>query len=213
MTDLEIKDIWQQQKAGDLFRISQQQSAEITKLKVQHSLSVVQQLKGIGTIAGVLWVLLADAVIVAVWHDASPFFLLSALFQVVTVKMAVGIYLYQLVLISQVNSFTPVVQTQQKLAQLQIAALWSIRVLALQLPAWTTFYLNEKMFRTAPPVLLVLQAIATLAALAAAVWLFINIRFENRNKKWFKLLFAGKEWQPVMKAMEILEDSEALNNK
>lgn len=213
MTDLELRNIWQQSNAGDLFRVSKQQSEEITKLKVQQSLSVVQQLKAVGFIIGVCWILLVDNIIIATWEEASPYFLYSALFQVLTVKLAVGIYLYQMVLISQVNNFTPVVQTQQKLAQLQIAVLWSVRVLVLQLPAWTTFYLHAEMFRTGHPVLLLLQVSVTLAAVVAAIWLFINIRFENRNKKWFKLLFAGKEWQPVMKAMEILEDSEALNNK
>lgn len=213
MTDLELRNIWQQSNAGDLFRVSKQQSEEITKLKVQQSLSVVQQLKAVGFIIGVCWILLVDNIIIATWEAASPYFLYSALFQVLTVKLAVGIYLYQMVLISQVNNFTPVVQTQQKLAQLQIAVLWSVRVLVLQLPAWTTFYLHAEMFRTGHPVLLLLQVSVTLAAVVAAIWLFINIRFENRNKKWFKLLFAGKEWQPVMKAMEILEDSEALNNK
>lgn len=39
----------------------------------------------------------------------------------------------------------------------------------------------------------------------AALWLFVNIRFENRERKWFKFIFRGAEWTPLMKAMQILE--------
>lgn len=206
MTDLELKDIWQQ-RAAQAMSISSQQVEEITKLKVQQSLSVVQRLKSAGLIAGILWVLFVDSVLIAVWKDASPFFLASALLQVITIKIAIGIYLYQITLINQVNCFTPVLQTQQKLAQLKVAGLWTIRVLMLQLPAWTTFYLHAEMFKTQHVLLLLLQLIVTLAAVLAAIWLFVNIRFENRNKQWFRLLFSGNEWWPIIKAMDILEES------
>ena len=38
-----------------------------------------------------------------------------------------------------------------------------------------------------------------------AIWLFFNIKFENRSKKWFKLIFREKEWTTLIKSMEILE--------
>ncbi|MEO6453117.1 MAG: hypothetical protein ABIN97_03545 [Ginsengibacter sp.] len=41
-----------------------------------------------------------------------------------------------------------------------------------------------------------------------AIWLFFNIRYENKNKKWFKLIFNGKEWTPLMKSMELLQQVE-----
>jgi hypothetical protein len=45
----------------------------------------------------------------------------------------------------------------------------------------------------------------SLAFVIAAIWLFFNIKFENRDKKWFKLIFNGKEWTPLIKSMELLE--------
>ena len=41
-----------------------------------------------------------------------------------------------------------------------------------------------------------------------AIWLFVNIRYENKDKKWFKLIFNGKEWTPLIKSMELLEQIE-----
>ena len=52
--------------------------------------------------------------------------------------------------------------------------------------------------------LYIVQAVVTLAFTYIAVWLFLNIKYENRNKKWFKLIFSGKEWSPVIKSMELL---------
>ena len=34
----------------------------------------------------------------------------------------------------------------------------------------------------------------------------MNIKLENKNKPWFKLIFDGKGWQPVIQSMELLED-------
>jgi len=44
----------------------------------------------------------------------------------------------------------------------------------------------------------------TLAFAIAAIWLFFNIKFENKDKKWFRLLFTGIEWNPLVKSMELL---------
>jgi hypothetical protein len=41
-----------------------------------------------------------------------------------------------------------------------------------------------------------------------SIWLFIHIRYENRNKKWFQLIFSGKDWTPLMKAMAMTEELE-----
>ena len=38
--------------------------------------------------------------------------------------------------------------------------------------------------------------------------LFFNIKIENRDKKWFRLIFEGKEWTPLMRAMELSEQIE-----
>jgi len=48
----------------------------------------------------------------------------------------------------------------------------------------------------------------TLSFIVIAIWLFFNIKYENRNKKWFQLIFSGKEWTPLMKSMELLEQVE-----
>lgn len=41
------------------------------------------------------------------------------------------------------------------------------------------------------------------------MWLFFNIKYKNREKKWFKLIFNGREWTPLLKAMALLNEIKA----
>ncbi len=114
------------------------------------------------------------------------------------------LYVYQLNLINKIDFSEPVLTIQEKVSKLSISTLNATRLLFLQLPVWTTFYWNEQMFVGDNGLLWILQGIVTLLFVYLAYWLFFNIKYENRNKKWFKLLFRGKEWQPILQSMEFL---------
>ncbi len=138
------------------------------------------------------------------FSKANPFFLFSAAIQVALTALALIIYVYQLITIYQVDITEPILKTQEKLASLKTSTLWVTRILFLQLPVWTTFYWNESMLENGNWFLWIIQSIVTLSLTYVAVWLFFNIKYENRNKKWFKLIFNGKEWTPVINSMELL---------
>src|SRR5690606_20073513 len=104
-----------------------------------------------------------------------------------------------------VNSYGPILETQDKLVQLRIATLWSARILFLQLPVWTTFWWNETMLADWNIFQWILTLVVTASFAFIAIWLFVNIKYENRNKKWFRFIFFAKEWTPLMKSMEMLE--------
>ena len=40
----------------------------------------------------------------------------------------------------------------------------------------------------------------------AALWLFHNIRYQNRDKRWFRMLFKGRERTPLLRSMALLEE-------
>ena len=52
--------------------------------------------------------------------------------------------------------------------------------------------------------LYILQIVITLSFTFVAVWLFRNIKNKNTNKKWFRLIFNGNEWTPLLKSIELL---------
>ncbi len=207
MNELEIKNLWQlkTEQLEKKFAITEQYIADATKVRAKGIITSMQPVKIFTVIIGILWVLFVDTVLVVAWNEANPFFLFSAMIQVITIKLAIGMYLYQLVLISQVDITEPVLASQQRLAKLKISTLWSTRILVLQLPTWTTFYLRTGMFSMGNIPVLFIQVAITMLFTWFAIWLFVNIRFENRDKKWFRLLFSGKSWTPIMKSMDLLK--------
>ncbi|BAV04080.1 hypothetical protein FLA_0059 [Filimonas lacunae] len=205
-----MKALWNEydRKLETALQLNRQQAYTITRMKVYSLLQSVKPVKILAVITGILWVLLVDSIIVRTWAFASPFFLVSAIVQVLLTKLAIGIYVYQLVLIHQAQLNAPVLTTQRRLAALQTATLWVPKLLFLQMPVWTTFYWNSGMLLHGNLVLWIIQGLTTLAFTLAGVWLFLHITPENRHKKWFRLLFAGKEWDGVREAMDLLSETE-----
>jgi len=212
MEEINIKALWQatNQQVEKNFHISKQQTEEITRLKVYNLVSSMKPLKLFTILMGVLWVAIIGSAVVNLflfaYPDANLFFLFSAAIQVTLTAAALLIYIYQIITIYQVDLTESILQSQKKLASLKISTLWVARILFLQLPVWTTFYWNEGMLTNGNWLLWIIQGIVTLSFAALAVWLFINIKFENRHKRWFRLIFGGKEWTPLMKSMELLEE-------
>lgn len=215
MEELEMINLWKSydKKLEENLLLNRKNAADITQLKVGSFLSSMKPLKIFTILAGILWVAFVDMIIINLFSIASPIFLISAAIQVLLTKLAIGIYLYQLILIHQVDISEPVLATQDKLARLKSSTLWVARLLFLQLPVWTTFYWNQSMLENGNMVLYIIQIAVTLLFTFLAVWLFVNIKFENRDKKWFRLIFEGKEWTPVIKSMELLSQIEEFRKK
>jgi len=206
MEDTEIINLWKSydKKLEENLLFNKKNAEDITKIKVQSFLSSMKPMKIFIVLFSLLWVGFVDILIFNIFAVASPFFLVSAAIHVLLTKLAIGIYLYQLILIYQVDINEPVLATQEKLVRLRSTTLWISRLLFLQLPVWTTFWWNEIMLREWNVFQWLISGSVTLAFAIAAIWLFFNIKFENKDKKWFRFLFTGIEWNPLVKSMELL---------
>lgn len=210
METTELLHLWKSYHATleQNLQLNRKNAEDITKIKVESFLASMRPIKIFAVVVGVLWVLLVDSLIINLFQVASPFFLVSAGIQVLLTKLAIGLYLYQLALLYRVDVSEPILATQQRLANLRGSTLWITRILFLQLPVWTTFYCTTSMFVQAPLGLLILQIAITAAFAGVAGWLFFNIKLENKDQKWFKILFAGREWTPLMRSEELLNQIE-----
>ncbi|MGN7818986.1 hypothetical protein ACTJJB_02585 [Chitinophaga sp. 22536] len=211
MQDTDIIHLWksyEKQLDENLF-LNKKNAAEITGIKIHSSIAAMRPIKYFALLAGILWVAFIDTLLVGMFNTASPFFLVSMGVQSLLTTVAIGIYLYQLILIETIDISGPVLDTQEKLSGLKSSTLWCARLLWLQLPVWTTFYLHAAMFIRENAWLLVIQGIVTAGFTIVAIWLFMNIRFENKNRKWFRWLFEGKEWTPVLRSLDMLEEIKA----
>lgn len=189
--------------------LNRKNAAEITGIKIHSFLASMRPVKYFALLAGIVWVAFIDTLLISMFPVASPFFLVSMGIQSLLTTVAIGIYLYQLLVIAQIDISGPVLDTQEKLSRLKSSTLWCARLLWLQLPVWTTFYLHAGMFVRENSWLLAVQGIVTAGFTFTAVWFFRNIRYENRDRPWFRWLFEGKEWTPVIRSMEMLEEIKA----
>lgn len=219
MEEATLFNLWKSydQKLEESLQLNRKNAEDITRMKIQSMVSSMKPLKNFTFVIGLLWVafggLIVTNLFVFAFGAVSKFFLFSAALQLLLTAMAVGVYAYQLILISEVNISQPVLETQEHLANLKTSTLWVTRILLLQLPVWTTFYLSEYAILHGSIVFLVAQALVTLAATYAALWLFVNIRYENKDKKWFRLIFEGREWTPLLQSMELLSQVKELRKE
>lgn len=214
MNESELRLLWQSsnEKLESSLKVNKQNTEDITRLKAQNFLSSMKPVKIFTLIVGILWVTVVGSVLVNLFVNAydsvSLYFLYSATIQVLLTAIAVLVYIYQLELLYKIDFTEPVVSIQKKLSKLKVSTLNVTRILFLQLPIWTTFYWNETMFANGNLFLWIIQGTITLAFTYMAIWLFFSIRFENRNKRWFQLIFRGKEWVPILQSMELLNQIE-----
>ncbi len=214
MNEKELKLLWQStnEKLESSLRVNKNNTDNITRMKAQNVLASMKPTKLFTLIVGIIWVIGLGSILgnLIVNHsgDVSIFFLFSATIQVLLTAITIGIYVYQIDLINKIDFSEPVLTIQEKISKLKISTLNVTRLLFLQLPVWTTFYWNEKMFLAENWLLWILQGIVTISFTYVALWLFFNIKYENRNKKWFQLIFRGKEWQPILQSMELLDQIE-----
>lgn len=66
-------------------------------------------------IFGILWVLFLDSLVFTIYPFASIYFLVSALIHIVLSKLAIGIYVYHLILIDKADVNKTVLETQENL--------------------------------------------------------------------------------------------------
>jgi len=120
--------------------------------------------------------------------------------------LAVIAYIRQVVLIHEIDESNSIVETQQKLAVLQSSTLRITGILWLQMPFYCTMSLTPAMFVNGGIKTWVISIIVTGLFTFAAIWLYKNIHYKNRHKKWFKLLFSSLEWTYVTKAIEYIDE-------
>ena len=214
MNDTDLKYLWQ--TSNEQIAISQKSDKTsldyLTKRNVSHFLSSMKPIKIFTLLVGLLWVFSIGYVLIKLtinaYDQVSLYFLYSAYFQVMLTAMAVIFYLIQLSTLYSIDFNNPVVILQKTLISLKASTLNVTRILILQLPFWTTFYWNESMFKNGTLPLFILQGAVTISFTYLSLWLFFHLKIENADKWWFKLLLQGKEWEPLITSIVILNDME-----
>jgi hypothetical protein len=158
-------------------------------------------------VLGILWELLLVLILRLVWSQ--PVMAVSFIAFLLCGALAIGGYFKDIMVIRQVSYADNIVDTQKKLAALQSSMVRTLRVMWLQLPFWSTFFISNALIRNGGSRFLMIQIPITVLFIIAAIVLYRNITVENwSRKKWVRGLIRGSGFGRVSRAMEHLKEIE-----
>ena len=127
MQDAEILQLWKsyEHKIEQSLSLNHKLVQDMSRLKVKSLLGSMRPIKVFTLAIGTIWVALMWTIVLNAFYVASPFFLIFAISQIAITQLALGIYVYQLILIQQTDISEPVLETQKHLAQLKSSTLYN----------------------------------------------------------------------------------------
>jgi hypothetical protein len=180
--------------------------------KAKSKLTSVAIIKIVGIFLGLLWVWFIGTLCFAAYIAGNIFFLVSAGAIMFFTVAAIVIYIKHLVLIAQIKNSESITYRQRKLAELQTSTLKITRILFLQTPFYSTWFITPTLLANAGTGWLIVQFLTTASLTFLSIWLYRNISFENVNKKWFRILFDNSEWTGVTKAIAFMKEIDDFKN-
>ena len=214
MEDKEILNLWKAQndKLEQTLSINKILLKENTNLKTQTILNSLIKHKRNGIIAlfpylTLLGLLLAGAIIN--FSHSSMYFIVSvgAIF-IVNIK-ALYDYIKHLAIAKNLNYEGSITEIQEKLSKLQLSIINHARIMCLQFPFFTTWYLNSNWFPSQVGAgYIIFQLLLTGSFTWFSIWLFKNHTPANLEKSWFRKMIAGSGGKQVMQALAFYKDLE-----
>jgi len=211
MEQVNLGQLWQEQtsKINQAIALNEQVLQQILG---QKAASVTQQFKGFkirGIIIAILYLfILGSALCYAAVHfnrSASYFMVSVAAIFLINVK-ALADYIKHLVWANKVDFDGPVIAIQEQLARLELSLFRHTRIMILQLPFWTTFYLSPAWFPAGTSLgWIIFQVTITGLSIFITYWLYKNLRIQNAHYKWVRILIEGAGGKSVYKALAICQ--------
>lgn len=214
MENIELINIWKTQNAKieQTLAINKLLLKETIARKAESSLQGLVKLKTAGIVAFLFYLLiLGYALFYAIsnYSSESNYFIVSvSAIALINIK-GFADYIKHLVWTKRINYDGSVMEIQKKLSKLRLSIIDHAKIMCIQFPFFTTFYLSNKWFpQDVGLAYIIFQIILTGSFIYFSYWLFKNHKLENLNKKWFRNLIAGSGGKSVEKAIEFYREME-----
>ncbi len=214
MENIEIINLWKQydEKLEKSISLNRQIIADLQQQKAKNVLKPAKNIKLFAVIAGIIYVAFLAFLVFNSLSFEHIFFVASLSISIVITLIAIGYYIYHIKLINEIDNSESVVHIQEKLAALQASTLNVVRILLLQLPFYSTWYINFEWIKESPNMFYFIHVPIVLLFAMASIWLFNNIDVKNMDKKWFRFLFQGTEWLAVVRSGQFLKEIESFKH-
>jgi hypothetical protein len=214
MENIDFISIWKTQntKIEQAIALNRKLLREIVDGKAKSAVRSLTILKSTLLFFGILYLIALVGLIsfaVTRYSPAWNYFIVSVAAILLINIYAVITYIKHLVWLSEINYDKPVANIQQKLSQMQLSIIRLTRIMYLQTPFFTTFYLSSNWFPNLSPWPYTLfQFILTGATVYSSWWVFRNMTIENLDNKLIKGLLNGSGRETVQKAMDFYKEIE-----
>lgn len=214
MEDTNFVMLWKEhyEKIDQSLAINKKIIRDLTNQKAEAVMQLLIRHKKRGIIAVIFYLLILGALLffsLADYKSEKNYFIFSiAAIFIVNVK-ALYDYIKHLAWAKKINYNGNVTDIQQQLTKLQFSIINHAKIMCLQFPFFTTFYLSNKWFPQEVGMgYIIFQLILTGSFTYLSYWLFKNHTIENLNKKWFRNMIAGSGGKSVVKAMDFYKELE-----
>ncbi len=214
MENIDFINIWKAQntKIEQALALNLKLLREIVDGKAKSAVRSLTILKSTLLFFGVLYLIALGGLISFALSRYSPawnYFLVSVAAIFAINLFAVITYIKHLVWLSEINYDGPVADIQQKLSKLQLSIIRLTRIMYLQTPFFTTFYLSSNWFpQLTPWPYTLFQLALTGAAIYSSWWVYKKMTIENIDNKLIKSLLSGSGRDTVRKAMDFYNEIE-----
>lgn len=210
MENIEVLNLWRQydEKLEKSLSLNQKIIAELQQQKAKNALKPAKNYKYIAVLIGVVYAALIAYFLYNFSPFASIFINLSVGVHLIVTLIATGMYVRQLVLINQIDTSDNIIQMQQKMAKLQSSTLRVIGICFLQFPVFATWNINFDLIYNRPLAFWLIQVPVIVLFTYIGIWFYKNINIQNMEKRWFKIMFCGSEWNSILKSGQFLKEIE-----
>lgn len=210
----EILDVWksQHEKVEFSLKLNRELLESSIHRKAELALQPLIKLKTIVIAITIPYLLiLAFALFFAVrnYDSSKSYFIVSvSAILLVNIKALID-YITHLRMAKKIDFNDTVVKVQQQLSALQFSIINHGKIMCLQFPFFTTFYLSNKWF---PDEIgfgyIIFQILLTGTFIYVSYHLYKSQTIENINKKWFRKMIAVSGGNSVLKAIDFYKELE-----
>lgn len=202
--------LWKQydEKLEKTISINHRLITELQQQKAKNALRPARNYKLIAILVGIVYAALIAYFLYHLHPIASIFINVSIAIHLIVTLVAVAMYVHQIVLINQIDCTENIVDMQYKMAKLKSSTLKVIGVCFLQFPVFATWNINLELITDRPLAFWFIQVPILVLFTYIGIWFYKNINIQNIEKRWFRMMFWGSEWQSILKAGKFLKEIE-----
>lgn len=207
MKDQELLDLWKSQdkKLEEVLTLNKAIAYELTKTKLHKTIKsllvpkstlLVMEIPYTLILCFITWITFKEEAYIMMFG----FGMISLIMLVTTLG-----YFYHLFLIAKISRADKITEVQKGIASLKISSFNMARLAILQLPYWAVCWVSIKALKDSPFVYGGVNLLVILGLTYISYRLYQNLGVDKDQSRVGKILLSGKEWEPILKSADILE--------